>query len=72
MVKRMQHIGTFLHKEMGGSLRGMSLMCRRFVNSSSEKLFLKVYSKLLCKRAQRTYAQSRQLRVRVAQLLRSL
>jgi hypothetical protein len=27
MVKRMQHIGTFLHNEMGGSLRGMSPMC---------------------------------------------
>jgi hypothetical protein len=44
MVKRMQHIGTFLHNEMGVSLRGMSPMCRHFVNSSSENLFLKVYT----------------------------
>jgi hypothetical protein len=43
MVKRMQHTGTFLHNEMGVSLRGMSPMCRHFVNSSSENLFLKVY-----------------------------
>src|SRR6266567_5164766 len=29
MVKRMQHIGTFLHNEMGISLRGISPMCGR-------------------------------------------
>ena len=29
MVKRMQHIGTFLHNEMGVSLRGISPMCGR-------------------------------------------
>ena len=38
MVKRIQHIGMFLHKEMGVSLRGMSPMCGHFVNSSSENL----------------------------------
>src|SRR4029453_4081115 len=29
MVKRIQHIGTFLHNERGISLRGMSPMCSR-------------------------------------------
>jgi hypothetical protein len=29
MVKRRQHIGTFLHNEMGISLRGISPMCGR-------------------------------------------
>src|SRR6266516_1767819 len=29
MVKRMQHIGIFLHNEMGISLRGISPMCGR-------------------------------------------
>src|SRR5215217_2278036 len=29
MVKRRQHIGTFLHNEMGVSLRGISPMCGR-------------------------------------------
>src|SRR4029450_4858856 len=29
MVKRMQHIGTFLHNEMGISMGGMSPMCDR-------------------------------------------
>src|SRR3989442_8926503 len=29
MVKRIQHIGTFLHNDMGISLRGMSPMCGR-------------------------------------------
>ena len=46
MVKRMQHIGTFLHNEMGVSLTGMSPMCCHFVNPSSENLFLKVYRML--------------------------
>ena len=27
MVKRLQHIGTFLHNEMGLSLRGIFPMC---------------------------------------------
>jgi hypothetical protein len=29
MVKRTQHIGTFLHNEMGISVVGISLMCGR-------------------------------------------
>ena len=29
MVKRMQHIGTFLHNEMGISMGGISPMCGR-------------------------------------------
>jgi hypothetical protein len=44
MVTRLQHIGTFLHNEMRVSLRGMSPLWRHFVNSSSENLFLKVYT----------------------------
>ena len=44
MVKRKQHIGLFLHNEMGISLGGISPMCGLLVNPSSENLFLKVYS----------------------------
>jgi hypothetical protein len=44
MVKRIQHIGPFLHNEMGVSLRGMSPMCDHSSIHLSENLFLKVYS----------------------------
>src|SRR5262245_44252996 len=44
MVKRTQHIGTFLHSEMAISLDGMSPMCGCASIHLSENLFLKVYS----------------------------
>jgi hypothetical protein len=44
MVKRIQHIGTFPHNEMGLSLRGGSPMCSRSSIHLQKIFFLKVYS----------------------------
>src|SRR6195256_4445449 len=41
MVKRMQHIGTFLHNEMGISLRGISPMCGRSLIHLQKIFFLR-------------------------------
>ena len=41
MVKRTQHIGTFLHNEMGISIGGISPMCGRSSIQRQKIFFLK-------------------------------
>ena len=41
MVKRTQHIGTFLHNEMGISLAGISPMCGRSSTHLQKIFFLR-------------------------------
>ena len=43
MVKRKQHIGTFLRNEMAISVAGISPMCGRSSMHRQENLFLKIY-----------------------------
>src|SRR4030095_10518589 len=47
MVKRMQHIGTFLHNEMGISLRGISPMCGRSSIHLQKIFFLRSIARTL-------------------------
>ena len=44
MVKRLQHIGTFLHNEMGDSLRGIAPRWGRSSIHLQKVFFLKIYS----------------------------
>jgi len=44
MVKRKQHIGTFLRNEMAISVAGISPMCGRSSMHRQENLFLKIYT----------------------------
>jgi len=47
MVKRTQHIGTFLHNEMGISMVGISPMCGRSSIHRQKIFFLKSIARII-------------------------
>src|SRR5215217_6695714 len=60
MVKRRQHIGIFLHNEMGISLRGISPMCGRSSIHLQKIFFLRSIAPLQMLRAEAEMAAEEQ------------